>query len=182
MPRSLASRARTTWRGSRRLAPAGAALLAAASLASCAGGGASTAGVTWAGRDVVTAAAYRVPGGRAAPPGTAVLTQRGSNSRAGWNGHETILNSHNVSAASFGKRVAYPVDGKIYAQPLFVPALRAYAAGDLARELYSSQQDPGRDAIPGYDNFCLPTVTDGRVFVGTSGELLIYGLLHQAVT
>jgi hypothetical protein len=124
MPRSLDSLARTTWRGSRRLAPAGAALLAAATLAACAGGGAGTAGVTWAGRDVVTAAAYRVPGGRAAPPGTAVLTQRGSNSRVGWNSHETILNSHNVSAASFGKRVAYPVDGKIYAQPLFVPGLR----------------------------------------------------------
>ncbi|HEY3957668.1 MAG TPA: hypothetical protein VGM53_30240 [Streptosporangiaceae bacterium] len=123
MPRNLAHNARTVPRA-RRLAAAGAALLAAATLASCAGGGTSTAGVTWAGRDVVTAAAYRVPGGRAAPPGTAVLTQRGSNSRVGWNSHETILNSHNVSAAGFGKRVAYPVAGKIYAQPLFVPGLR----------------------------------------------------------
>jgi hypothetical protein len=58
------------------------------------------------------------------------------------------------------------------------PALRAYSAADLAHELYSTRQDPARDAIPGYDNFCLPTVTDGRVFAGTAGELLIYGLLH----
>jgi hypothetical protein len=57
------------------------------------------------------------------------------------------------------------------------PALRAYAAGDLAHELYNTQQDASRDAIPGYDNFCVPTVADGRVFVGTKGELIIYGLL-----
>jgi hypothetical protein len=60
------------------------------------------------------------------------------------------------------------------------PALRAYAASNLSRELYSTQQDPGRDAIPGYDNFCLPTVADGRVFVGTTGKLIIYGLLGGA--
>jgi hypothetical protein len=58
------------------------------------------------------------------------------------------------------------------------PALRAYSASNVADELYNTQQDPGRDAIPGYDNFCVPTVADGRVFVGTTGELLIYGLLH----
>jgi hypothetical protein len=58
------------------------------------------------------------------------------------------------------------------------PALRAYNASNLADELYNTQQDPKRDAIPGYDNFCVPTVADGLVFVGTTGELLIYGLLH----
>jgi hypothetical protein len=58
------------------------------------------------------------------------------------------------------------------------PALRAYSASNLADELYNTKQDPSRDAIPGYDNFTLPTVADGRVYVGTSGELLVYGLLH----
>jgi hypothetical protein len=57
------------------------------------------------------------------------------------------------------------------------PAPRAYSAGNLSDELYNTQQDASRDAIPGYDNFCVPTVTDGRVFVGTKGELIIYGLL-----
>lgn len=123
MARARAERARRP--GPSRLVPAAAAVLAAAVLASCAGGGGtSRAGVSWAGRAVVTAAAYRVPGGRAAPPGTAVLTQRGGNTRVGWNYHETILNTRNVNASSFGRRVAYPVDGKIYAQPLFVPGLR----------------------------------------------------------
>jgi hypothetical protein len=59
------------------------------------------------------------------------------------------------------------------------PALRAYSAANLADELYNTTQDPSRDGIPGYDNFCVPTVTDGRVFVGTTGELIIYGLLGR---
>jgi hypothetical protein len=58
------------------------------------------------------------------------------------------------------------------------PALRAYPATNLADELYSTTQDPRRDAIPGYDNFTLPAIADGRVYVGTSGELLSYGLLN----
>ena len=130
MPHSLARCARIMrcarfMLRARRLAPAGTAVLAAAVLASCSsGGGTSLAGVSWAGRSVVSAAAYRVPGGPAAPPDSAVLTQRGSNSRVGWNSHETILNSHNVNVSGFGERAAYPVDGKIYAQPLFVPGLR----------------------------------------------------------
>jgi hypothetical protein len=60
------------------------------------------------------------------------------------------------------------------------PALRAYSAANLADELYNTRQNQRRDGIPGYDNFCLPTVTDGRVFVGTAGELIIYGLLGRA--
>jgi hypothetical protein len=58
--------------------------------------------------------------------------------------------------------------------------LHAYAATDVARELWNSSQDKARDSIPraGYDNFTLPTVAAGRVYLGTSGELLVYGLLH----
>ncbi len=58
-----------------------------------------------------------------APANSAVLTQRGDNARTGWNEHETVLNTSNVNVARFGRRVLYPVDGKIYAQPLFVPNL-----------------------------------------------------------
>jgi hypothetical protein len=60
---------------------------------------------------------------RPAAASSAVLTQRGDNARTGWNEHETALNTSNVNVAHFGRRMLYPVDGKIYAQPLFVPNL-----------------------------------------------------------
>jgi hypothetical protein len=96
-------------------------LLVVGGLTACGG---QPAALNWSGRVQVTTAAYRVPGAAPAPAGTAVLTQRGSSSRVGWNSDETVLNDHDVNAADFGKVLAYPVDGKIYAQPLFVPGLR----------------------------------------------------------
>ncbi len=49
-----------------------------------------------------------------------VLTFHNDNLRTGQYLHETVLNTSNVNAQSFGKRVSYPVDGQLYAQPLFV--------------------------------------------------------------
>ncbi len=54
-------------------------------------------------------------------PAGAVLTQRGDSSRLGWYDHETKLTVANVGGGHFGKRAALPVDGKVYAQPLYVP-------------------------------------------------------------
>jgi hypothetical protein len=100
-----------------------AAALMTVGMAAACGGGTPTA-QNWSGRVLVTTAAYHVPGAAPAPADTAVLTQRGSNNRVGWNSHETVLSDRNVNAADFGRLVAYPVDGKIYSQPLFVPGLR----------------------------------------------------------
>jgi hypothetical protein len=58
-----------------------------------------------------------------APADTAVLTQKNEPTRTGWNTHETVLTQHSVDAAHFGRRITYPVDGAVYAQPLFVPGL-----------------------------------------------------------
>src|SRR5258706_445334 len=58
-------------------------------------------------------------------PGTSsevsVATYHNDNLRTGQNLNETLLNIGNINAQHFGKRVSYPVDGQIYAQPLFVP-------------------------------------------------------------
>ncbi len=58
----------------------------------------------------------------AAPAATAaVLTHHNDNRRSGANLQETILNTANVSPATFGKRWSYPVQGQVYAQPLYTP-------------------------------------------------------------
>jgi hypothetical protein len=56
-------------------------------------------------------------------PADAVLTQRGDLTRLGWDSTETALTVASVSSGRFGKRASLPVDGKIYAQPLYAPGL-----------------------------------------------------------
>src|SRR5579859_2760167 len=57
-------------------------------------------------------------------PADAVLTERGDLTRLGMDDQEPALSPAAVSSGTFGRRISYPVDGKIYAQPLYVPGLR----------------------------------------------------------
>ncbi|MGH7248432.1 MAG: hypothetical protein ACREH9_10035, partial [Pseudomonadota bacterium] len=52
-----------------------------------------------------------------------VLTANYGNDRAGANLAETILTTSNINSGNFGKLFVLPVDGPIYAQPLYASAL-----------------------------------------------------------
>src|SRR5215469_10920484 len=62
-----------------------------------------------------------VPGQLAAQ--VSILTANGDNNRTNANVHESHLNPREVRAGSFGKLGSFPVDGQIYAQPLYVSDL-----------------------------------------------------------
>ncbi len=59
--------------------------------------------------------------------------------------------------------------------------LHAYNAGNLADELYNSNQAAGgRDQFGADSKFIVPTVADGHVFVGTQTGVAIFGLLPSS--
>ncbi len=56
--------------------------------------------------------------------------------------------------------------------------LHAYAAGNLATELYNSNQaSGGRDQFGAGNKYIAPVVADGKVFVATTNSVAVFGLL-----
>jgi len=54
--------------------------------------------------------------------------------------------------------------------------LHAYDASNLGSELYSTSNTQGRDTLGPAVKFTVPTIADGRVFVGTGNSLAIFGV------
>jgi putative pyrroloquinoline-quinone binding quinoprotein/putative pyrroloquinoline-quinone-binding quinoprotein len=70
--------------------------------------------------------------------------------------------------------------GIVWAHENTNPAvLHAYDATNLAREIYNSNQAAGnRDQFGMGNKYITPTVADGKVFVGTTNAVAVFGLLH----
>jgi hypothetical protein len=60
--------------------------------------------------------------------------------------------------------------------------LVAYDATNLGKTLYSSNTNLARDNPGLAERFIVPTIANGRVFVGAGGELSFYGLLNSIQT
>jgi outer membrane protein assembly factor BamB len=57
--------------------------------------------------------------------------------------------------------------------------LHAYDATNLARELYNSKQAGQRDEFGPGNKFITPMIANGKVFVGTTNGVAVFGLLHR---
>ena len=94
-----------------------------------------------------------------------------------------------ASAASFGFPGTTPsvsatgsANGIVWAVENGNPAvLHAYDAGDLSHELYNSSQAPNsRDAFGVGNKFITPTIANGRVYVGTTNGVGVFGMFGPA--
>jgi hypothetical protein len=88
-----------------------------------------------------------------------------------------------VSATGSSNGIVWAVDSACYGlgsscgntvQPAI---MYAYDATDLTKELWASTQAGTRDTAGGAVKFVVPTVANGKVYLGTSAELDVYGLL-----
>jgi len=91
------------------------------------------------------------------------------------------------TAASFGYPGATPSisanqnsNGIVWVAENSDPAvLHAYDASDLSKELYNSNQAAGgRDNFGGGNKFITPMIANGKVYVGTTNGVGVFGLLH----
>ncbi len=102
-------------------------------------------------------------------------------------GAKLVAAPQSQSAAQFGFPGTAPSvsahgtsNGIVWAHENSNPAvLHAYDAANLAHELYSSNQAAGyRDHFGAGNKFITPTVAGGKVFVGTTGSVAVFGLLQ----
>ena len=92
-----------------------------------------------------------------------VLTQHNDNARTGANLAETVLTPE-VVRTRFGFLFSLPVDGHIYAQPLFVPDLDLGSAG-----VHDASSSP-------------PSTTRLRLRRQRAGGAVVAALVRHAVT
>src|SRR6266481_4068316 len=78
---------------------------------------------------------------------TSIVTYHNDNARTGQYLSEILLTPANVKPGQFGKRFSLPVDGAVYAQPLYLPRVKVAGKG-LHNVLYVAT---GHDSLYAFD-------------------------------
>jgi hypothetical protein len=91
-----------------------------------------------------------------------------------------VSDTPTVSANGARDGVVWVLRSKVWNAPDRPAVLYAYDATDVAHELYNSEQNPSRDRAGLALRFNIPTVMNGRVYVGAKREVDVYGLLPTA--
>ncbi len=82
-----------------------------------------------------------------------------------------------ISANGTTQGIVWTIDSESFG---FGPAvLEAHDASNVSTTLYSSADMPARDTPGIAVKFTTPTIANGKVYVGTGGEVDIYGLLNS---
>lgn len=97
----------------------------------------------------------------------------------------TVSGPTSESSAVYGFPGASPsisangtTNGILWAVEPIKAILHAYDATNLANELYNSTQAAGgRDTLGSNVKFAPPTIVNGKVFIGTKNQVVVYGLL-----
>jgi len=84
-----------------------------------------------------------------------------------------------VSTNGTGNAIVWLIETKVWNDytPTKHSVLHAYDAANIAREIYNSGQNSERDRAGPAVRFTIPTVANGRVYIGTKGEVDVYGIL-----
>jgi hypothetical protein len=85
-----------------------------------------------------------------------------------------------VSANQTSNAIVWALDNSLFKAPYGNAALYAYDATNLANELYDSNQNLLRDNPGLAVKFTVPTIANGKVYVGTRNRISVYGLLPAA--
>jgi len=83
-----------------------------------------------------------------------------------------------VSANGSANGIVWAIERRPYNHGIPPEVLHAYDATKVSQELYNSNQAGTRDVLGPGITFSVPTVMNGKVYVGTGSELDVLGLLN----